>query len=379
MKSILVLDTTIREGEQTPGVSFSIEQKLELTHDLDSIGVDMIEIGHPGVSKDINEFMKEAVKEDIKAELVVHSRTNDKDIDAAISTDADRIALFLGLSETHLNKKLGIDVKKAEKLVYKYVKRVVESGIKVRFTAEDATRTDVSTLEEICLAAVDAGADRISLPDTVGVSLPDEIRSLFRKMKKELHVGLDAHCHNDLGLSIANSLAAVEGGADCVHVTVNGLGERVGITSLGNLAVALKVLYGFDTNIDLEKLMDISYKVEKFSGIKIPADKPVIGENAFSHKAGIHTAGVLKCPKTYEPFSPELINRDRKIIIDKFSGKSAIQAKFQKLGVKLGDKNITYIIEKIKSDFHQFPYSDEELLNLAINFERRNKDEKTIY
>lgn len=379
MKRILVLDTTIREGEQTPGVSFSIEQKLELAHDLDSIGVDMIEIGHPGVSKDIDEFIKEVAEEDIKAELVVHSRANDKDIDAAISTGADRIAIFLGLSETHLNKKLGIDAKKAEKLVYKSVKRAIESGIKVRFTAEDATRADTSTLIEICRAAVDAGADRISLPDTVGVSLPDEIRSLFRKMKKELGVGIDAHCHNDLGLSISNSLAAVEGGADCVHVTVNGLGERVGITSLSNLAVALKVLYGFDSNIDLKKLMELSYKVEKFSGIKISADKPVIGENAFSHKAGIHTSGVLKDPRTYEPFSPELINRNRKIIIDKFSGKSAIQAKFQKLGVKLGDKNITYIIEKIKSDFHQFPYSDEELLNLAINFERRNKDEKTIY
>lgn len=363
MEKILILDTTLREGEQTPKVSFSIEQKLEIARMLDAIGVDMIEVGHPAVSKDIDEFIKEAVKENLKAELVVHCRACDRDIDAALSTGADRIAIFLGTSKVHLHKKLEMDVKRAAELAYRSVKKVTDARLKARFTAEDATRADVDALIEICQAAVDAGADRISLPDTVGIALPDEVRSLFRRMKKELGVSLDAHCHNDLGLSIANSLAAFEGGADCIHVTVNGLGERAGITPLCNLVVALKILYGIDT-ISLRGLNELSHMVEKFSGISVPMNKPIIGENAFSHKAGVHTSGVLKDPMTYEPFSPELIGRDRKIIVDKFTGRRAVKERLRELGVELEDKDVTRVVEEIKNSIHPSPYTDEELLNL---------------
>ncbi len=377
MKNILILDTTLREGEQTPGVSFSIDQKLEIVRALDSLGVDMIEVGHPTVSKDIDGFIKEVVKENLNAELVAHCRARDKDVDAALSTGVDRIAVFLGSSKMHLHKKLGMDVKRAAKLVYRTVKKVAESGHKVRFTAEDATRADLDILIEICHAAVDAGADRISLPDTVGIVLPDEIRFLFRRMKRELGVSLDAHCHNDLGLAIANSLAAVEGGADCIHVTVNGLGERAGITPLCNLVAALKILYGIDT-ASLRGLNELSHMVEKFSGISIPMNKPIIGENAFSHKAGVHTSGVLKDPTTYEPFSPELIGRERRIIVDKFTGKGAVKARLQRLGVELDDKDIAFVVEKIKDGFRQSAYTDEELLNLITDFSRGERDEKAI-
>jgi 2-isopropylmalate synthase len=375
MKNVLILDTTLREGEQTPGVSFSIGQKLEIARALDSLGVDMIEVGHPAVSKDIDEFIKEVVREDLKAELVVHSRACDKDIDAALSTGVNRIAIFLGSSKVHLHKKLEMDIRRATELVYRSVKRVAESGLKVRFTAEDATRADLDTLIEICHAAVDAGADRISLPDTVGIVLPDEIRFLFRRMKKELGVSLDAHCHNDLGLSIANSLAAYEGGADCIHVTVNGLGERAGITPLCNLAVALKILYGIDT-VDLKGLEGLARMVEEFSGVKVPMNRPVIGENAFSHKAGVHTSGVLKDPTTYEPFSPELIGRDRRIIVDKFTGKGAVKARLQRLGIELEDKDVTRVVEEIKNSIHPSVYTDEELLNLINVVSTGGKNER---
>jgi 2-isopropylmalate synthase len=375
MKNVLILDTTLREGEQTPGVSFSIGQKLEIARALDSLGVDMIEVGHPTVSKDIDEFIKEVVREDLKAELVVHSRACDKDIDAALSTGVNRIAIFLGSSKVHLHKKLEMDIRRATELVYRSVKRVAESGLKVRFTAEDATRADLDTLIEICHAAVDAGADRISLPDTVGIVLPDEIRFLFRRMKKELGVSLDAHCHNDLGLSIANSLAAYEGGADCIHVTVNGLGERAGITPLCNLAVALKILYGIDT-VDLKGLEGLARMVEEFSGVKVPMNRPVIGENAFSHKAGVHTSGVLKDPTTYEPFSPELIGRDRRIIVDKFTGKGAVKARLQRLGIELEDKDVTRVVEEIKNSIHPSVYTDEELLNLINVVSTGGKNER---
>lgn len=377
MKNILILDTTLREGEQTPGVSFTVEQKLKIARALDSIRVDMIEVGHPGASKDIDEFIKEVVQENLKAELVVHCRACDKDIDAALSTGVDRVAVFLGSSRLHLHKKLRMDIRSATELIYRSVKKIADAGLKARFTAEDAARADLDALIEMCRAAADAGADRISLPDTVGIALPDELRILFRKMKKELDVSFDAHCHNDLGLAIANALAAFEGGADCIHVTVNGLGERAGITPLCNFVVALKTLYGVDT-VNLRGLNELSRMVEKFSGIKVPINKPIIGENAFSHKAGVHTSGVLKDPTTYEPFSPELIGRDRTLIVDKFTGKSAVKARFQGLGIELEDKAITFVVEKIKNSLHPSAYTDEELLNLITNFSRGGKDGKAI-
>jgi len=373
MKEILVLDTTLREGEQTPDVSFSVEQKLKIARALDEIGVDMIELGHPSASGDIDEFIRQAAKETFNAALLVHCRAFDRDIDAALATGVQRIALFLGASKTHLEKKLGMNVREAAEVAYRSVKKVVGSGCKARFTAEDATRADWAALMEICHAAVDAGADRISLPDTVGIALPDETRVLFRKMKKEFpHVGFDAHCHNDLGLAVANSLAAFEGRADCIHVTVNGLGERAGITPLCNLAASLKVQYGIDT-VDLSKLADLTRMVEEFSGIKVPKSRPVVGEHIFSHKAGVHTSGVLKEPSMYEPFPPGLISREREIVVGKLTGKGAVRARFLKLGIELKDTEVSRIVAKIKGAAHASDYTDDKLMGLLNTNEKEQK------
>jgi len=364
MKKIMLLDTTLREGEQTPDVSFSVEQKLNIARALDEIGVDMIEIGHPSASRDIDEFVREVTKERFNAELIVHCRAFDGDIDAALSTNVPRIALFLGSSQLHLEKKLGMTAGDAAEVAYRSVKRVVENGFKARFTAEDATRANGDALLEICHAAVDGGADRISLPDTVGIALPDEMRTLFRRMTKEFPaVKFEAHCHNDLGLAVANALAAFEGGADCVHATVNGLGERAGITPLCNLATSLKVQYGIDT-VDLRKLQGLTRMVAEFSGVKVPLNRPVVGEHIFSHKAGVHTSGVLKEPAIYEPFPPELINRERKIVVGKLTGKRAVTERLLKLGITLKEAEISRIVGEIKCGLHPLDYTDDKLMTL---------------
>lgn len=358
-RKVLLLDTTLREGEQTPYVSFTVEQKLRIARLLDEIGVDMIEVGHPNVSPDIDQSIKEVAREGLRAEVVAHSRAKDEDIEKAISFGVDRVAVFLGTSKNHLKSKLRMGEDEALNMVYKVIKKARGHGVKVRFAAEDAARTDPNYLIEICKVAIEAGADRISLPDTVGNHTPDGIRSLFRNVHKELSAELDAHCHNDLGLAVANSLAAMEGGATCIHVTVNGLGERVGIASLSNLAVALKVLYNIDT-VRLDRLIEVSRMVEKYSGIGIPHNMPVIGGYAFSHKAGLHTTAVLKNPSTYEAFSPSLVGRDRKIVIDKFTGREAVRSRLVQMGLPLEEEVVSMIVEEIKSVPHQPVNTDEE-------------------
>lgn len=365
MKNVKVLDTTLREGEQTPGVSFSVAQKLEIARALDDAGVDAIEVGHPGVSKDIDEFIAAVTREDLAAELVVHSRACDSDVEAALDTGIERVAIFLGSSKLHLEEKLGASMSRASEMVYESVNKVTASGRKARFTAEDATRADFDSVMELCQVALEAGADRISLPDTVGISLPDDIRSLFRRAKTRLEgADLDVHCHNDLGLAVANTLAALEGGANCVHVTINGLGERTGITPLCNLAIALKILYGIDT-VDPGALARLSEMVAEFSGIHISDNRPVVGANAFSHKSGVHTSGVLKNPDTYEPFSPELIKRERKIIVDKYTGRGAVKARLADLGIDVNEEKVGHIVAAIKSGKRTAGCTDEDLLDLV--------------
>lgn len=364
MKQMTILDTTLREGEQTPGVSFTVEQKLAIARGLDRIGIDAIEVGHPGVSPDIDQFILEASRAGLKAELVVHSRACANDVEAALATGIERVAIFLGSSNLHLEQKLGINLSEAANMVFRAVKLAASSGRKVRFTAEDASRADQDVLIELGQAALDAGADRISLPDTVGIALPDDNRSLFRRMKSKLAgAWFDAHCHNDLGLAMASSLAALEGGADCIHATVNGLGERTGITPLCNLAVALKVLYGIDT-VDLSGLAGLSEMVSEFSGIEISHNRPVVGANAFSHKAGVHTSGVIKDPRTYEPFSPLLVNQKRRIVVDKFTGRRAVKSRLEGLGIEITDEKISNLVAEIKSGLHCSSHSDEDLLKL---------------
>lgn len=361
---VLVLDSTLREGEQTPGVSFSLEEKLEIARKLDEIGVHMIEAGHPSVSKDVYEAVKQVAKENLRAEVLAHCRAVLADVDKAIECDVDRIAIFLGATEEKL-KSMKMTEEKAIETTVKVVEHAKDHGFKVRFTAEDATRARREFMVKLCKAAIDAGADRISLPDTVGIMTPDRIRSFFKELSEELRgAELDAHCHNDLGLSVANALAAVEGGATAVHVTVNGLGERSGITPLEVFAPALRVLYGIDT-VDLSKLPEVSRLVEKYSGVVIAPNHPIVGESAFSHKAGVHTAAVLFDPKTYEAFPPELVGRQREIVISKYTGKAAVEDRLRRLGITLTEEQLMMVVRAIKERPEVRRFNDDDLIYMV--------------
>ncbi|MEM3380780.1 MAG: homocitrate synthase [Candidatus Bathyarchaeia archaeon] len=368
---ILILDTTLREGEQTPNVNFTIEEKLQIARKLDEIGVNMIEAGDPNVSRDVKEAIRRIAREGLRAEILAHCRALIPDVENAASCDVDRVAIFLGTSKTHLQHKLRRDEENAVELVTKAIEHAREQGLSVRFTAEDASRTDYIFLTRICKAAEDAGADRISIPDTVGIMTPDKVRELFQNLSKELRVELDTHCHNDLGMATANTLAALEGGATAAHVTINGLGERSGIAPLSEIAVALKVIYDVDT-VNLEELPAISLMVERFSGVVPAPNTPIIGENAFTHKAGIHVAGVLADPSTYEGFPPELIGRQREIVIDKYTGFHAVKSRLERLGVCLNDDQMAKIVQEIKERPTITKFRDADLIELAEKITGRN-------
>lgn len=359
-----ILDSTLREGEQTPGVSFSIAEKLEIAQKLDEVGVTMIEAGHPNVSPDVHEAVKKIASLGLNAEILAHARAVKADVDAAVRCDVDRVAIFLGTSQIHLHDKLHLNQEEAINRVFEVTAYARAHGLKVRFTAEDASRTDYAYLVKICKAAVEAGADRISVPDTVGIMMPFAVNSFYSKLTKEIDVEFDSHCHNDLGMAGANTLAALEGGATAAHVTVNGLGERTGIAALAEVATALKVIYDVDT-VKLEQLPALSVLVERYSGVVRSQNSPIVGENAFSHKSGVHTAGVLVNPATYEAFPPELIGRHRAIIIDKYTGRHAVRYQLKRLGIQLNEHQIEAVVEAIKKNPGMRNYRDADLVDLA--------------
>jgi len=365
-----LLDSTLREGEQTPGVSFTVEQKLEIARLLDKIGVSMIEAGHPSVAPDIHEAVKRIVelkREGViaRAEIVAHSRAVKSDIETAAALEPDRVAIFYGVSDIHLRYKHRRSREEALAIIGEMVEYAHQHGVKVRFTAEDATRADYGFLLEAVKTARDAGADRVSIADTVGIATPYAMRRLFERLTRDAPgVEFDVHAHNDLGMAVANSLAAAEGGATIIHVTVGGIGERAGIAPLEQVAVALKRHYGLDV-VDLRGVVKLARLVERYSGVPISPLAPVVGENVFTHKAGVHVAGVLANPETYEAYPPDWVGRSRDYTIDKYTGRKALQARLERLGVRVSDEELLQILRRIKERSEARWLRDEDLLEIA--------------
>ncbi|AEF96596.1 2-isopropylmalate synthase [Methanotorris igneus] len=352
-ESIKIFDTTLRDGEQTPGVSLTPDEKVEIAIALNNIGVDVIEAGFPVSSLGEQEAVKKITSLDLDAEICGLARAVKKDIDVAIDCGVDRIHTFIATSPLHRKYKLKMDKEEVINKAVEAIEYIKSHGIKVEFSAEDATRTEIDYLIEVYKNAVDAGADVINVPDTVGVMIPKAMEYLIREIKKEIDVPISVHCHNDFGLAVANSIAAVEAGAEQIHCTVNGIGERAGNASLEEVVMILKSIYGLNTKIKTEKLTDLSRLVSRLTGIKTQPNKAVVGENAFAHESGIHAHGVLEHALTYEPIPPELVGQKRKIILGKHTGAHAIKAKLKELGIEVG-KNVTEeqfkeIINRIKS------------------------------
>jgi len=238
--------------------------------------------------------------------------------------------------------------KEALQIIKEHVAYARKKGMKVRFTPEDATRTELNFLAKACNTAIKAGADRISVADTLGIMQPHLFYNQVKELKDSLYpCELDVHCHNDFGLALANAMAGIRAGANCIHVTVNGLGERTGVPDISEVIMSYHILEK-KTRYKIRYLPGLSSYVEKVSGFFIAPNKPITGQNAFSHKSGVHTDGVLKNPKTYEAFDPALIGRERKIIVDKYTGKRAVQSKLDDYSIKVSDDELKLIVAEIK-------------------------------
>ena len=345
---VRIFDTTLREGEQTPGVVFTVEEKLEIARQLDKLGVDTIEAGFPASSYEEFKAVKSVAGLGLQAEVCALARTLKSDVDQALKADVDAIHTFIGTSEWHLKYKLKIAPDQAVERAVETIEYVKDHGVTCEFSCEDATRTDLDFLIRMYKAAVEAGADRINVPDTVGVMSPEAMKYLIEALKEHVKVPVSVHCHNDLGMANANALAAVVAGANQVHVTVNGLGERAGHAALEVVVVALEALYGVKTKIRKEYLTETCRLVEKYSLVYNPPNYPIVGRNAFAHRSGIHVHGVIEEPITYEPFPPEYVGQTRRIVFGKHSGKHGIKALLEQLGIQATEEQLAKIAEKVR-------------------------------
>ncbi len=303
---IEICDVTMRDGEQMPGVVFSPDEKLDIALRLDEIGIDVIEAGFPVVSTAEMMAVREVCNLGLNAKISALSRSVKRDVDAALDCGVDMVSVFIATSELHLKHKLRMSCPEAIKCALDTVEYAKDHGLIVRFSAEDATRTDFETLKKLYKKAEEYHADYVSVADTVGIMNPRTMYYFVSEIKKVVTIPICMHCHDDMGLALANTLSGAEAGAYQLHTTVNGIGERAGNTPLEELLVSLRLQYNIDQYV-LSKLKDVSRLIESYSGVSVPKNKAIVGANAFAHESGIHVAAVLEEPRTYELFSPEMV------------------------------------------------------------------------
>src|SRR3982075_3881696 len=344
MDIIRIFDTTLRDGEQAPGFSMSAPEKIRMARQLESLGVDIIESGFPIASRGDLEGVRAVTREIRNCTVAALARARRDDIDVALDglkgAVHPRLHMVLATSDLHLHYKLRITHEQALEAISTNVRYAREHCAEVEFSAEDASRSDIDFLCRAVKCAVDAGATTITLPDTVGYALPDEYEAMFRRVIQFLDgangITLSAHTHNDLGLGVANSLAAIRAGARQLELTINGIGERAGNAALAEVAVVLHVRQaslGVKTNIHLDKLYATSRLLTEITGVAVAPNKAIVGANAFAHEAGIHQDGILKNPLTYEIISPQMVGVPaRSMVLGKHSGRNALRMTLRDLG-----------------------------------------------
>ena len=379
---IRIFDTTLRDGEQTPGVSLSPEKKLNIAKKLDVLGIDAIETGFPVISDGERSAVKMIASENLQSELCGLARTNKRDIDAAVDCGLNYIHTFIATSDIHLEYKLKMTREQALEKAIDAVEYGKSRGLQVEFSAEDATRTDREFLKKVFGEVAKAGADRIDIPDTVGYSTPQYIAEITKDAIDATKLPISVHCHNDFGLAVANAISGIQAGAECAHVTINGIGERAGNASLEELVMALNSLQfdqKWETNINKELLYETSRYVSKIIGITVQPNKAIVGENAFGHESGIHTHGVLNNPLTYEPISPEIVGRTRWLQVGKHAGIHGMNAMLKVYGIIPNEEQTKKILEKVKNIGEQGKQVTEvELLSLANEVIGENKLKRIV-
>ncbi|HNV94429.1 MAG: 2-isopropylmalate synthase [Candidatus Methanofastidiosum methylothiophilum] len=377
IEGIKIFDTTLRDGEQTPGVAFSIEEKVKMAESLDLLGVDAIEAGFPITSAGEKEAIKKICDMGLKAKICGLARSNKKDIDVALDCNVDRVHTFIATSPLHREFKLKMSKEEIMARAIEGVEYAKDHGVEVEFSCEDATRTELEYLKEMHRAVRDVGVDYINVPDTVGTIMPKAMRYLIKELVNDINVPISIHCHNDFGLAVANSLAAVESGAKQIHCTINGLGERAGNASLEEIVMSLMALYGVRVSLDTTRLTYISKLVSRISGVVVQPNKAIVGENAFAHESGIHVHGVLSKAFCYEPLTPKLVGKESEIVVGKHTGLHAVEKKLRDFGIGLTRDQILEIVEDIKLIREGGKkITDEDLIAIAAGYVGKVPDEE---
>ncbi len=370
---IQIFDTTLRDGEQAPGIALSPDDKVKIAEVLDDFGVDYIEAGF-AVSSDIErETITRIMDAGMHATVLSLARSVQRDIDAVADTGVKYVHTFIGTSPLHRDYKLKMTKEQVIEKAVQAVEYARSRGLEVQFSCEDATRTELDYMIEVYKAVVDAGACAINVPDTVGVIVPQGMSYLISEIAKEIKVPISVHCHNDLGLAVANSLAAVEAGATIVQATVGGIGERTGNVALEEVAVNLFANYDVHT-VDLSRIGEVSRYVERVTGFPLAYNKPIVGRNAFAHESGIHVHGVMSNALTYEPFKPELVGVVRHIVIGKHSGEHSVRGRLDELGIKFPEEFMPELMETIKETAVGDKEIDDAELRALVDHILYNKD-----
>src|ERR1700682_2514952 len=359
MDLVRIFDTTLRDGEQSPGFSMSTPDKIRLARQLAALKVDVIEAGFPIASQGDLEAVKRVAREVRNVPIAALARARKEDVSAAIEAlkpaAAPRLHIFLATSDLHLSVKLKMTRERALEAIGSMVRDGRQHVGEVEFSAEDAGRTDIKFLCEVCRVAVDAGAAVLNLPDTVGYDVAEEYAAMFRQVREYLGdpqgVTLSAHCHDDLGMAVANSLAAVRAGVRQIECTINGIGERAGNAALEEVVVALAVRkesFGVTTGIRLEELFPTSRMLSEITGAAVAPNKAVVGANAFAHEAGIHQDGIIKNPLTYEIISPQTVGVPaRSLVLGKHSGRNALRLSLRDLGYEPSESELAEVYRRI--------------------------------
>ncbi len=366
----ILVDTTLRDGEQTAGVVFSNNEKLRIGKMLNNLGVHQIEAGVPVMGGNEKEIIRELVNYNLKASIMAWNRVNIEDIKHSLDCGVDAVAISVSTSDIHINHKL----RTSREWVLENMTRAVEFAKKhdlyISVNAEDASRTEMDFLVRFALQAREAGADRLRYCDTIGVMEPFKIYDLVSELIDKTGMDIEMHTHNDFGMATANALAGIKAGARFVGVTVNGLGERAGNAALEEVAMALKHLFDLDLDVNTRDFRTLSEYVARASGRQLNPAKPIVGDNTFAHESGIHADGVLKHPSTYEVFSPEDVGLERQIVIGKYSGSKAIKMKFVEYGIKLSDEEAADLREAVRKMTVDLKRSlfDKELMYLYEDY-----------
>ncbi|SEW10879.1 LeuA family protein [Natrinema salifodinae] len=382
IESARVFDTTLRDGEQSPGTSFSYDDKRQIASVLDDMGTHVIEAGFP-VNSDAEFEAVRDIASSTSSTTCGLARVVDKDIEAALDSGVEMVHTFVSTSDVQIEDSMHATREEVVQRAVESVERIKAAGATCMFSPMDATRTDEQFLIEVIEAVTEAGTDWINIPDTCGVATPGRFRAMIEKVSAHTDARIDVHAHDDFGLATANALAGIEAGADQAQVSVNSIGERAGNAAYEEFVMAVESLYQTETGIDTTRITELSEIVAEKSDVPTPGNKPVVGDNAFSHESGIHAAGVIENSDTFEPgvMTPEMVGAERRLVMGKHTGTHSVRERLVECGFDPTDDQVRAVTRRVKdygAEKRRVTVSDLERFAEETGIERRREEEEEV-